>query len=60
MGLIYSITAAVLVWIVIWALGMKSFDALMIAMAIVVLATAIWKVVSYFPTRGGDGTAPGA
>ncbi|CAB4902929.1 unannotated protein [freshwater metagenome] len=49
MGLIYAITSAVLLWLVLWALGMKSFDAILISAGVMVLATAVWKVLSYFP-----------
>ncbi|MEV4418861.1 hypothetical protein AB0L40_02660 [Patulibacter sp. NPDC049589] len=58
MGLIYSITAAVLVWIVLWALGFKSFDAILIASGLMVLSTAVWKVLSYFPGRGTETSVP--
>ncbi|MDO9410360.1 hypothetical protein [Patulibacter sp.] len=49
MGLIYAITAAFLLFIITWALGFKQFDAILLSAGVVVLATAIWKVFSYFP-----------
>lgn len=57
MGLIYSITVAVLVWLALWALGWKSIDATLVAAGIVLVATAIWRVLSYLPGRGGPGSA---
>jgi len=56
MGLSYALTAAVLLWLVLWALSFKSFDALLIAAGVAVLAIAIAKVVSYFPNA--DTEAP--
>ena len=58
MGLIYAITAAVLLWLVLWALSFKSFDAILIASGVMVLATAAAKVVSYFPHADPDATGP--
>jgi hypothetical protein len=54
MGLIYSVTIAVLVWIVLWAIGFKSFDAILFASGIMVAATAIWKVLGYATTRSTE------
>jgi hypothetical protein len=51
MGLIYSVTIAVLVWIVLWAIGFKSFDAILFASGIMVAATAIWRVLGYAVNR---------
>lgn len=56
MGLIYAITSAVLLWLVLWALSFKSFDALLIAAGVIMIATAIWKVTTYFPNA--DTEAP--
>ncbi|WP_026912560.1 hypothetical protein [Patulibacter minatonensis] len=60
MGLIYAVTSAFLLLIVLWALGMKQFDATLISVGLMVLATAIWKVLSYFPGRGSDSSGPDA
>lgn len=57
MGLIYAITSASLLWIVLWALSFKSFDALLIASAVIVLATAVWKVTTYFPNADTDASS---
>jgi hypothetical protein len=51
MGLIYSLTIAVLVWIVLWALGLKSFDAILIASGLMVASIAIWRVLGYATKR---------
>lgn len=57
MGLIYAITFAVLVWLALWAVGMKSIDATLIALGIIMLATAVTRVLSYLPGRNGSGGA---
>ena len=54
MGLIYSITIAVLVWIVLWAIGFKSFDAILIASGLMVAAIAIWRVLGYTTSRSTE------
>jgi hypothetical protein len=38
MGFIFSLTAGLVVWIVLWSIGVKSFDAFMLTTLIVLLA----------------------
>ncbi len=38
MGLIYTWTTGLVVWIVLWALGAKAIDAMMIAVALLLVA----------------------
>jgi hypothetical protein len=40
MGLYLTTIAGLVVWIVLWAIGVKSFDAFLITMLLVVLAAA--------------------
>jgi hypothetical protein len=40
MGLLLTTVAGLIVWIVLWALGFKSFDAFLITMLLVILASA--------------------
>ncbi len=54
MGLIYAITSAVLVWLALWALGWKAIDSTIVAIMIIVLSTAIYRVLSYLPGRNGS------
>ena len=56
MGLIYALTAAFLLFIITGALGFKQFDAILLSAGVVVLATAIWKVLSYFPNADTEAT----
>jgi hypothetical protein len=51
MGLILTATAGLLVWIVLWALGAKGFDAFMLAAAIVLVGACLKIVSGYLPGR---------
>jgi hypothetical protein len=45
MGFIATATAAFSAWIVLWAFGMKSFDAFLLAVIVIILAAA-WRIVA--------------
>lgn len=47
MGLIYSITFAVLTWLVLWSLGWKATDATLIATGIILIALMVNRVLQY-------------
>jgi hypothetical protein len=50
MGLLLTLTAALALWIVLWGVDlMKSFDAFIICMTLVVLAASVRVVVPYLP-----------
>ncbi len=51
MGLILSVTAALVVWVVLWALGWKGQDAALITVAIVVVASSLKVLSHYLPGR---------
>jgi hypothetical protein len=51
MGLILTATAGLLVWIVLWALGAKGFDAFMIATAIILVGASLKILSGYLPGR---------
>jgi Mn2+/Fe2+ NRAMP family transporter len=38
MGILLTVIAGLVVWIVLWAIGVKSFDAFLIPMTLVLLA----------------------
>jgi uncharacterized membrane protein len=44
-------TAALVVWIVLWSLGAKAFDAFMITVLIVVIGATIHILKRYRPQR---------
>ena len=51
MGTVIAITAAFVVWIVLWALGWKGQDAALISVSIVVVAAALRVLTHYLPGR---------
>jgi hypothetical protein len=54
MGLILTATAGLVIWIVLWAVGLASgFDAILIGIVMVLLALAIRTVIPYLPGRRG-------
>ncbi|MGX6449743.1 hypothetical protein ACVU7I_17030 [Patulibacter sp. S7RM1-6] len=54
MGLIYAITASSLLWLVLWALGWKSVDAAIPALALIVFSTAVWRILGYRQERSTE------
>jgi hypothetical protein len=53
MGLILTATAGFVVWIVLWALGSKGFDAFMLAAAIILVGASLRILSGYLPGRRG-------
>jgi hypothetical protein len=51
MGLILTATAGLVVWIVLWALGSKGFDAFMLAAAIILVGATLRLLSRYLPGR---------
>ena len=51
MGLILTVTTGLVVWIVLWALGTKGFDAFMLATAIILVGASLKILSSYLPGR---------
>lgn len=51
MGLVLTITAGLIVWIVLWALGAKGFDAFMLAAAIILVGASLKILSGYLPGR---------
>jgi hypothetical protein len=49
MGFIFSLTTGLVVWIVLWALGVKSFDAFLLTTLIVLLAAGTRIVMPFLP-----------
>jgi hypothetical protein len=48
MGVILTLTAGLVVWIVLWAIGAKSFDAFLITIVMLIVAAAahiIWPTL---------------
>jgi hypothetical protein len=56
MGLLYTWTAGLVVWIVLWALGAKAIDAMLITLALLLIAVVGHIVWPMLP--GNRPTAP--
>jgi hypothetical protein len=54
-GILITFTAGLIVWIVLWAIGVKSFDAFMITVLMVVLAVAARLLAPALPGRRPPG-----
>ncbi len=51
MGLIVTATAGLCLWIVLWALNLSGFDAILIAIVMVLVATGMRNVLPYLLSR---------
>lgn len=51
MGVIVTATVGLVIWIVLWALRISGFDAILIAIGLVVIASAMRNVVPNLARR---------
>jgi hypothetical protein len=51
MGLIITAAAGLIVWIVLWALGAKGFDAFLLATVIILVGASLKILSGYLPGR---------
>ena len=51
MGVLLTLIAGLVVWVVLWALGTKGFDAFMITALMLVIAAAGHIVLPHLPGR---------
>ncbi|MEA2248104.1 MAG: hypothetical protein QOH46_2633 [Solirubrobacteraceae bacterium] len=49
MGVIVATTVGLIIWIVLWAIGAKAFDAFMITVLIAVVAVTVRMLAPYLP-----------
>lgn len=54
MGLLLTTIAGLIIWIVLWAIGVKSFDAFLITLGMVVVAATLRIVAPYLPGNRPD------
>ena len=54
MGILLTAIAGLVVWIVLWAIGVKSFDAFLITLLMVLVAGTARILVPFLPGRRGD------
>jgi hypothetical protein len=50
-GLIAATATGLVIWIVLWAIGLKAFDAFLVTLAIVLLTQVVRGLVPYMPGR---------
>jgi hypothetical protein len=53
MGVILTATAGLCLWLVLWALGTSGFDAILIAIAMVLVAIGLRNLLAFLPGRRG-------
>lgn len=51
MGFVITVTGGLVVWIVLWALGTKGFDAFLLAAAIILVGASVKILSGYLPGR---------
>lgn len=51
MGLVLTLTGGLIVWVVLWSLGAKGFDAFMLATLIVLVGACLKILAGYLPGR---------
>jgi hypothetical protein len=51
MGLILTGTAGLCLWLVLWALNVSGFDAILIAVGMVLVAIAVRNLLPFLPGR---------
>jgi hypothetical protein len=54
MGLLLTTIVAFSLWIVLWAIGVKSFDAFMLTVALILIAATARLVTPYLPRNRPD------
>jgi hypothetical protein len=54
MGLLLTTIAGLVVWIVLWAIGVKSFDAFMITIGMILVAAAAHVIMPHLPGKRPD------
>jgi hypothetical protein len=54
MGVLLTLITGLVVWIVLWALGWRAFDAVLITALLLVIAAAVRLVVPYLPGNRRD------
>jgi hypothetical protein len=51
MGFVFTVAAGLCVWIVLWALDAKGFDAFMVTIVVILLGATVKLLVPYLPGR---------
>ena len=51
MGLVITATAGLCLWLVLWSLNVSGFDAIMIAVVMVLVAIGVRNLMPYLPGK---------
>jgi hypothetical protein len=51
MGLVLTATAGLCLWIILWALNVSGFDAILIAVLMVLIAIGVRNLLPFLPGR---------
>jgi hypothetical protein len=51
MGFVLTLTAGLVIWIVMWAVGAKGIDAFLVATAVILIGATVRIVSGYLPGR---------
>jgi hypothetical protein len=51
MGFVITLTAGLVTWIVLWAIGIKGWDAFLLAAAIILVGASVKILSGYLPCR---------
>ena len=51
MGVILTATAGLCIWIVLWALNVSGFDAILLAIVMVLIAIGVRNLLPFLPGR---------
>ena len=49
MGIFYTLIAGLVLWIVLWSIGVKSIDAFMITIVMLVVAATLHIIMPFLP-----------
>lgn len=52
MGIVAATAAGLVIWVALWAIGMKALDALFILLAIVLVTAVVRSLMPHLPGRG--------
>jgi hypothetical protein len=60
MLLVLTTTAGLCLWVVLWAVGVKAFDAFLLTLGMIVLAATVRMILPSLPGSRPDPDAPGS
>ena len=49
MGIYYTLIAGLVVWIVLWSIGVKGFDAFLVTLVMLIVAATVHMVMPFLP-----------